>query len=449
MMKTTAPGNATVAGKGSGERLALRWVFPDHLADLSPIDKGVATIGRESSCTISLDDDQISRRHAEIQRESGTLLIRDCESRNGVFVQGVRVSAAPLVIGSVVRVGDVLGVVVGVPDNDVPGSGFEEVLPGYFAGPVLSRRLGAVRKAALSDLPIVVQGETGTGKEGLARAVHAWSGRAGAFVAVNCAALPEALAEGELFGYRRGAFTGAERSSAGHFRAAHGGTLFLDEVLELPATLQSKLLRVLEQREVVPLGESTAVAVDIRIVVAAQEPLREAVKEGRMRGDLFARLDGMTVELPPLRQRLEEIPFLFGRILTTRCKDRKPPRVDVGLIEQLCLYDWPFNVRELDLLARQLLALHGDEPVLRRSHLPDRFRRNSAAPPNTSPSPDKQSPEGPDQDLILAVLRANKGNVVRSAAALRISRQKLYRLMDAVDGVELDTMRLRPEDENI
>ena len=446
--KTTVPGNATGDGSASGNVLAIRWIFPESLARLSPINRGLTSIGRDSSCDICLDSEQMSRRHAEIERAGSELLIRDCGSRNGIFVQGVRVSAAPLVCGNVVRIADVLGVLVEVPTSAFAG-GFTTVLPGYFAGPVLMRHLGPVRKAATSDLPIVVQGETGTGKEGLARAVHVWSGRAGQFIAVNCAALPEAMAEGELFGYRRGAFTGAERANPGHFRAAHGGTLFLDEVLDLPAPMQPKLLRALEQREVVPLGESTPTSVDVRVVVAAQGPLREAVEEGRLRADLFARLDGLTIELPPLRRRVEEIPFLFARILGTRAKGQMPPAIDVGLAEQLCLYDWPFNVRELDLLARQLLALHGEEPLLRRAHMPERFR---AAPDRTVPtrsgSVDQAAAAigGPDLDLALTVLRAHQGNVARAAAALRISRQKLYRLMDEADGVNIGEMRKPPKD---
>ena len=242
-------------------------------------------------------------------------------------------------------------------------------MKGYWAGPTLLAALEPARLVAASNLPIVVQAETGSGKEGAARAIAAWSGRTGPFVAVNCAALPEAMAEGELFGYRRGAFSGAERAHAGFLRAAEGGTLLLDEIAELSLPIQAKLLRAVEQREVVPLGESTPVAIDVRFLAAAQSPLPQAVEEKRFRGDLLARLDGLTVRLPALRERVEEIPFLFAKLVEQHCGSAAPPRLDPLLVERLCAHDWPFNVRELALLVRRLLALHPGAAVLDRGML--------------------------------------------------------------------------------
>jgi transcriptional regulator with PAS, ATPase and Fis domain len=451
--KPTVPSEGTAAATSGRTRLTIRWVFPLRLAGLTPLGGELIVIGREEPSTVLLPSDQVSRVHAEITREGQGYLLRDRKSMNGVFVHGARVGAAPLVEGTVFRIGDVLGVVVALPDGqgdsdgDADADAFDTVIPGYFAGPVLARRLRPLRKVARTDLPVVLQGQTGTGKEGLASAVHTWSGRTGQFVAVNCAALPESLAEGELFGYRRGAFTGADQASRGHFRASHGGTLFLDEVLELPLALQAKLLRVLEQREVVPLGQSVAEPVDLRIVVAAQVPLRAAVADGKLRGDLYARLEGLTVELPPLRERVEEIPFLFSRILEKRAGKAAPPAIDVGLAERLCLYDWPFNVRELDLVARQLLALHGDEPLLRRSHLPERLLANLTPPERpAAPRQARQPGDTPDIDQVVMLLRANQGNVKQTAAALGISRPKLYRLMEGAKDVDWDQLRKDGDD---
>ena len=229
-----------------------------------------------------------------------------------------------------------------------------------------------MRTAAASDLPIVLEGETGTGKELAARALHRWSGRSGPLSAVNCAALPEGLAEGELFGYRRGAFTGADRASAGFFRGAQGGTLLLDEVSDLPLALQAKLLRVLEEREVQPLGEIHPVPIDVRVVVAGQQPLIEAVRAGRFRADLLARLDGLTVRLPPLRKRREDVLPLFSRLLEEIGQGRVPA-MESDFAERLCMHDWPFNVRELVLLAKRLVTLHGSDVTLRAQHLPERI----------------------------------------------------------------------------
>src|SRR6185369_13336340 len=250
---------------------------------------------------------------------------------------------------------------------------FGTLAPGVFGGQRLRDVLAPIELAAHSDLPIVLEGQTGTGKELVARAIHDWSGRAGPFVAVNCAALPEALAEGELFGYRRGAFTGAEQASLGHFRAAQGGTLLLDEVCDLPLSLQAKLLRVLEEREFQPLGEAKPSKLDVRVLAAAQGSLSQAVERGQFRPDLLARLEGLTATLPPLRERRAEIPYLFTRLLVTGSGSR-PPEVEARLVERLCLYDWPFNVRELALLVKRLLVLHGAEPILKVQHLPERFQ---------------------------------------------------------------------------
>jgi transcriptional regulator with PAS, ATPase and Fis domain len=319
---------------------------------------------------------------------------------------------------------------------------FQEISPGYGGGPALCRRIAPARRAARSDLPIIVNGETGTGKEGVARSIHQWSGRQGPFLALNCAAMPEHLAEGELFGYRRGAFTGAERANLGYLRTASAGTLFLDEIVDLPLPLQAKLLRALEQKEVVPLGEATPVSVDVRIVSAAQSPVAQAVNERRFRADLLARLDGLTIELPPLRQRIQEVLFLFTRLLARSAADQPVPALDPLFAERLCLHDWPFNVRELDLLARQMLALHGDVPVLKRSHLPDRFRGTDARVVLAGGSePARTRGDAPDLRTFTAALRANQGNVKRAAAALGISRAKAYRLMESATKADLEEMR--------
>jgi transcriptional regulator with PAS, ATPase and Fis domain len=298
------------------------------------------------------------------------------------------------------------------------------------------------RRAAETDLPVIVEGETGTGKEGMARAIHSWSRRQGPFIAVNCAAIPAAMAEGELFGYRKGAFTGAERASEGFFRAADGGTLFLDEILELPEAVQAKLLRVLEQGEVQSLGEPRASAVNVRIVCATQESLVRAVAEKRFRADLLARLEGITVVLPPLRERREDIAPLFLRLLHD-LGGGKPPAVDPKLVESLLLYDWPLNVRELVLLARRLLAVHGAEPTLKRSMLPEAA---TGAKPSTAPPPREASARASTSDEaafdeLLAALRAAHGNVSRAAAAIGISRARAYRLLDAHPGFDVRQIR--------
>jgi two-component system NtrC family response regulator len=356
-------------------------------------------------------------------------------------LNGVKVAVSPLRCGDVIRLGEWVGLLAFEPDE--PGY-LRPLFPGgWYAGPTLAQAVEPVRRAAATDLPIVVQGETGSGKEGMARAIHHWSQRSGPFVAVNCAALPAPLAEAELFGYAKGAFTGANQARLGYFRAAHNGTLLLDEVLELPFLLQAKLLRVLEQREIQPLGETRPVHIDVRVVAASQEPLETAVAEGRFRADLLARLDGLTVKIPPLRQRREDIVPLFEHFISQHSGGHAP-KIEGRLVEQLLLYDWPLNVRELLLLVRRLLAVHGGEPSLRHSFLPDRMRPHSDARSSVKAATRRPTDDQDSLEALVDALRAYSGNVARAAEAVGISRSRAYRLLDAQPDFDLAGFRSAP-----
>jgi two-component system, NtrC family, response regulator AtoC len=424
------------------------WLFPrpsDAPQPLALVPGNELLIGRDEGCGLRLNDPDVSRRHARIQRDGFELVLNDLNSRNGTFVNAHPIQRALLVRGDVVRLGGSVALV-----TDTPGP-TTEIAPGLLAGPLLLSQLEDARRAAVSDLPIILEGETGSGKEVVARSIHAWSERTGPYLAVNCAALPEALAEGELFGYRKGAFTGADRSSLGLFRSAHGGTLLLDEVCDLPLLLQAKLLRVLEQREVQPLGEASPVPIDTRIIVATQEPLREVVARRQFRQDLFARLDGVSVRLPPLRQRTGDVPALFARAFMEDSAGRMPA-LEAEFIERLCVYDWPFNVREVVLLARRLRVLCGDRSSLEARDLPGQLGVRATPlppPPSSSTAPGNTAPPVPGAELraakpptleqapaapvelpaLLAALRASAGNVARAASLLGITRQRAYRLM--------------------
>jgi transcriptional regulator of acetoin/glycerol metabolism len=430
--------------------LALTWLFPlalETATDLVWTGDGEIVIGRDAACAVRLQGNDVSRRHAALRRErpDGEVTIRDLGSRNGIRVNGQVVPAAPLCEGDVVGVGGWIGVVTAAPGP------FTEIAPGLWGGAALQAALASLQLAARSDLPIVIEGETGTGKEVVTRSLHAWSGRAGQLVAVNCAALPEGLAEGELFGYRRGAFTGADRASPGYFRSADGGTLLLDEVSDLPLALQAKLLRVLEERAVQPLGETRPVPIDVRVVVAGQQSLMDAVREERFRPDLLARLDGLTVRLPPLRKRREDVPPLFSHLLQ-KMSEGRAPAVDGDLVERLCLHDWPFNVRELVQLVRRLLILYERDSTLGARHLPPRIgERDAAAAPGAAPAVAVagRKPLAPAEPVelpgLVAALRAAGGNVARASAMLGITRQRAYRLMEA-QGVDLEALRKSEEE---
>jgi transcriptional regulator with AAA-type ATPase domain len=459
-------GNTTVTEAASAasvdsQEAALLWLFPRSSAPvaLRGERKRELTIGRDESSAVCLTGNDVSRRHAMLyldpdSRDSG-VRIADLGSRNGVRVNGRPVSEAQIGVGDVVRLGGWVGVVA------ASAGAFAEIAPGLWGGATLQAALEPLRTAAASDLPIVLEGETGTGKELATRALHRWSARSGPLSAVNCAALPEGLAEGELFGYRRGAFTGADRASAGFFRGAHGGTLLLDEVSDLPLGLQAKLLRVLEEREVQPLGEIHPVPIDVRVVVAGQQPLIEAVRAGRFRADLLARLDGLTVRLPPLRKRREDVLPLFSRLLEEIGQGRVPA-MESDFAERLCMHDWPFNVRELVLLAKRLVTLHGSDVTLRAQHLPERIAGTAARSDSSGSSSvsvpagvaakssgaERPLPSGPVEPVelpaLVVALRASGGNVARAAAMLGISRQRAYRLMEG-QAVDLEALR-KPEE---
>ena len=439
---TTHPDSTSGEASSLRAHAVIRWVFPATVT--SPLTDGV-TFGRDAGCTVVLPGHDASRRHAEVRRTGVVPTLRDLASRNGTWVNGERIEQRPVGPGDVVRVGEWVGVVLEVKGDGIPLE-LRELAGGWYGGPTLARAVEAVRRVAKMDLPVVVEGETGSGKEGVARAVHAWSGRPGPLVAVNCAAIPAPMAEGELFGYRKGAFTGADRANPGFFRAAHGGVLFLDEILELPAAIQAKLLRALETREVQPLGESRPVPVDLRVICATQEPLARAVAEKRFRADLHARLDGLTVQLPPLRARREDIVPLFLRFLHEQSGGH-PPAVDPKLVEALLLYDWPLNVRELVLVVRRLLAVFGHEPTLKRAMLPERMQGapTASTPGRGGPTPRASTLDEVAFEQLVEALRRHTGNVSRATADLGITRARAYRLLGARPGFDVRALRDEPD----
>ena len=426
-------------------RIAIRWLFPKPGA-LTPLVGSSVVLGRGDDCATQLPGSKTSRHHATVSKKGVIWVLRDLDSTNGVYVNGERIAEHALSVGDLLRLGEWLGVVVGDGSgDDAASSFFREVAPRLWAGPVLQGVFEIARRVAGSDLPIVLEGETGSGKERFAEAIHGESGRSGDLVAVNCAALPDAMAEAELFGYRAGAFTGAVRSSTGFLRSADRGTLLLDEITDLPLSVQAKLLRALELREVVPLGENRPVKVDVRVLAATQKSLPEAVEAGAFRADLFARLDGVTLRIPALRERIEEVPPLFLAFLHDH-SGGITPAIDVQLVEQLCRYAWPYNVRELELTARRLLTLHGHRSKLSKRHLPESVLATRRRDHETVRAGEPQSFTGAAQSdarqlkRLVAALEASAGNLARATASLGISRQRAYRLL-RTHGVDVARFR--------
>jgi hypothetical protein len=271
---------------------------------------------------LSLPDRWLSSTHARLTRVLGKWMLEDAGSKNGTFVNGERVTRTELADGDVVEAGHVFFVFRNAEavSRDAPGDVDATVLPSSPLGlrtlvPSLAEKFAMLARIGASDVSVIVHGESGTGKELVARGVHQLSGRTGTFVAVNCGALPAALVEGEIFGHKKGAFSGAIEDRPGLVRAAHRGTLFLDEIGDLPLSAQPAFLRVLQEREVVPVGATQSSRVDVRFVCATHRNLEVLVAEGKFRADLLARLSGFTLDLPPLRDRREEIGMIAADLL--------------------------------------------------------------------------------------------------------------------------------------
>ena len=297
------------------------------------------------------------------------------------------------------------------------------------AGPAMQTLFDIIPPVAESDTTVLIEGPTGSGKDLLARVIHSASNRAEKpLVKVNCAALPDNLLESEMFGYVRGAFTGADRDKPGRFQEADGGTIFLDEIGDLPLPLQAKLLRVLEDQEFYPLGSRKIRKVDVRIISATNAGLQTQVAEKRFREDLFYRLNVMRLELPPLKQRREDIPLLIRHLLKklTMVKERRIDHISESAMETLLNYTYPGNIRELEnILEHALIVCRG--PVIDRCHLPQRVQEEimPAVPAQgTTPEPTADEKETIHQILIRC------GWCIQDAAdALDINRTTLWRKM--------------------
>jgi hypothetical protein len=323
-----------------------------------PFTSGKVVIGRDADCDLALDADSVSRRHVELTLRPDGIQVEDLGSTNGTTYLGKRIDRATLPIGSRLGVGSCSVDILPLPGSDslpvsVRGSYGELV-----GASLPMRRLYSLLEALeQSEAPVLVEGETGTGKELVARALHRHGPRPKkSLVVIDCGSVPIQLMESELFGYRQGAFTGAVRDRAGAFEQASGGTVFLDEIDELPLELQPKLLRVLETSQVKRLGEVEHKTVDVRIIAATKSDLQDEVSAGRFRQDLYYRLAVVQLHLPPLRERLEDIPLLVNH-LVRGLTGGKVKRLPQETVESFLRHGWPGNVRELRNAVQRTLTL--------------------------------------------------------------------------------------------
>ena len=385
--------------------------------------------GQNQGIDVAIDDRKVSRNHCEIAWTEKGWLLSDLGSTNGTWLDGKRVERAYLSAGSTLMVGD-SSILVTPVEEQIAIDPDEEGRFGEMRGRSLRIRqvFGLLKKIAPMDVTVLVQGETGTGKELVARGLHEHSPRRKApLVVLDCGSIPESLIESELFGHEKGAFTGASAARQGAFERAQGGTIFLDEIGELPLDLQPRLLRVLESRELRRVGGNQPIEIDVRVVAATNRDLARAVREGNFREDLYFRLNVIAVQLPPLRERPEDVPLLLGAALGAK-------RVTPAALSALQRYAWPGNVRELLNVASHLLAFC-ERPEADLHDLPARLTSAAGA---SQPVPfnehlgfraaKEQLLASFERDYLATLLQRCGGNLSRAARESGLHRKSIERL---------------------
>jgi transcriptional regulator with PAS, ATPase and Fis domain len=413
------------------------------------LESGTTMVGTHPNNDLVLTDDTVSRYHLELQVLRDGLKVKDLDSTNGTFHGDTRVSAITVQGATRLRLGRHTGLEIVPNDTSVKLAQFVEDRLGRVVGvsPVMRNLFALLQRVAPTDATLLLEGETGTGKEAIAETVHDISSRAGsAFVVVDCAAIPSNLIGSELFGHVKGSFTGAHTDKDGLIQAASGGTLFLDEIGELALELQPQLLRVLEKREVRRIGDTRATRVDIRVIAATNRNLKDMVKQGGFREDLYYRLAVVRAVVPPLRERHEDIPLLAHHFA-----DGLGASFDLSpsLVDELRSHAWPGNVRELRNVVERALSLgrEGRAPPrvseLVTSGNPSvgagaagfapTYGFGSGAPEEVLDLPFKEAKgrliESFERDYLTHLLRRHRGNISRAASEAGIDRNYIHRLV--------------------
>jgi DNA-binding NtrC family response regulator len=460
-MQTFGPSDPD--GPAAAQSAGLVLLYAEAFGQLPaawPLEAKSVVLGREA-VDIVIDVHAVSRRHAEVAWRDAGYWVRDLGSRNGTLVDGRPVTEAPLEAGSELRIGDAILKFVDKHAEQYSGYRLDGAMlsdatrrcpdqSALVGGYQMDRIAGEIERIAPTELSVMLLGESGTGKEVVASELHRQSGRQGKFCAVNCAAIPATLIESELFGVKRGAFSGADRDRPGLIRGAHDGTLLLDEIGDMPLEAQAKLLRVLQSKDVFPLGATSPERVDVRIVCATHRDLWRLQKAGSFREDLFARLNEYQLRLPPLRDRKEDVFVLLKTFLERHGRPELEPsfKFMTGLLH----YDWPYNVRELEAAVKRCIAL-ADGVTLDEEQLPDPVREamvdygrgagpplRASSPPSAAPQTPSQRPSIPTDVELRALLEQHKGNVAAVGRELGKARMQIHRWMKRY-GIEVDDYR--------
>jgi DNA-binding NtrC family response regulator len=395
-------------------------------------------VGTHPTNDLVVTDRACSRQHCEIQYTDRGYLLVDLESTNGTFVDGKRIERVFLPAGATLTVGTTAISFTPLDEEievEPDGEGF---LGGMVGRSLKMRQLfGLIKKIAPMDVSVVIQGETGTGKELAARAIHDLSARAkGPFVVLDCGAIPPNLIESEIFGHEKGSFTGATSARPGAFERANGGTIFMDEMGELAIDLQPKLLRVLENRELRRVGGNETIGVDVRVIAASNRDLQKEVQAGNFREDLYFRLSVIHLQLPPLRQRRDDIPHIIRHVLEDKdtLARHGPKRFSQAAMNVLLGYAWPGNVRELINVLSHVLTF-SDGPEIDVAHLPPRLHGDAPSSPVpfnehlSYKDAKEQVLSAFEREYVASVLRRCDGNISRAARESGLHRKSLERLV--------------------
>ncbi len=381
-----------------------------------------------SNVAIKVPDKWMSSQHARFESSFGRWILIDTDSKNGCAVDGHSTKRAVLTDGALIELGHTMFVYYEKFEILADAPVIVDVAPSALTAAISlctawQTKLARIKQVAASEIPILVEGESGVGKEVIARAIHAMSGRQGAFVAVNCGALPEHWIESELFGHRRGAFSGAVADHEGLIRTADGGTLFLDEIGDLPAASQASLLRVLQEREGLAVGGTRAVTVDLRVVAATHRDLDAMVASADFRHDLFARLAAFRVEVPTLSERKADLGLLIGA-LYSKLFPAGHPGFEIDAVRALFRYPWPLNIRELEQALTTAAVLAANSTVA-AMHLPETVR--SGRPPGAPKIVALNDADQRIRDDLHAAMRDHAGNISAVARALQKDRKQIQR----------------------
>ncbi len=402
---------------------------------------GELVLGRDPECGLPLENARISRRHARLLIDpAGMVRIEDIGSTNGIKVGGARIARGEpvaLPVGDSVRLGPYTLIVLANRAGGATDSGAVRAAV-VVRDPSVNGKTELLERIAKHSVSVLIRGETGTGKEVLARTLHLLSQRPGELVAINCAALTGTLLESDLFGHERGAFTGALKTKPGLLEVAGKGTVLLDEIGDLPLELQGKLLRALEARQVYRVGGVQPIDLHARVIAASHRSLPDLIARGEFREDLYFRLNGITLELVPLRERRAAIPILAHEFLAEIARESgQPAHFTPAALAVLSSYDWPGNVRELRLVIARAALLAGDGTIDVHHVLLENARPTSSASTSSAPV---ATANGDTRDGFLAVAREHQGNASAIARVLSTSRSHVRRLASRY-GVDLEALR--------